>query len=251
MSVYGNPVLTGGSNIVQSLSVTQNGIYNPPSGVNGYAPVTVNVSGGGSDIIGFELYGAGNGGGTQTFQGMINNRYMSCCFHDNMSSTFSINGVIKSFTKSEAGHGYGMFCGTTIPVSDNTFRGLNSVLADGSIVVTTHNDSGSYLSVVGGWVGYPSGGTIYENVSNTTTNVIELDSAHSKILVFVGASSTNLKDINSITINNVNYNIMNIGTRFDGVYSLYAAMEINENVSTMITVVFPAICFNYVSIIGL
>lgn len=38
----------GGSAVVQPLSVTQNGTYNPPSGVDGYAPVTVNVSGGGS-----------------------------------------------------------------------------------------------------------------------------------------------------------------------------------------------------------
>lgn len=42
---------TGGSAVVQPLSVTQNGTYNPPSGVDGYAPVTVNVSGGGSDVI--------------------------------------------------------------------------------------------------------------------------------------------------------------------------------------------------------
>ena len=39
----------GGSAVVQPLSVTQNGTYNPPSGVDGYAPVTVNVQGGSSD----------------------------------------------------------------------------------------------------------------------------------------------------------------------------------------------------------
>lgn len=38
----------GGSAVVQPLSVTQNGTYNPPSGVDGYSPVTVNVSGGGT-----------------------------------------------------------------------------------------------------------------------------------------------------------------------------------------------------------
>jgi hypothetical protein len=37
---------TGGG-VIEPLSVTQNGIYNPPSGVDGYSPVTVNVSGGG------------------------------------------------------------------------------------------------------------------------------------------------------------------------------------------------------------
>ena len=40
-----------GSGVVQPLSVTQNGTYNPPSGVDGYAPVTVNVSGGGSSFL--------------------------------------------------------------------------------------------------------------------------------------------------------------------------------------------------------
>lgn len=38
--------------VIQPLSVTQNGTYNPPSGVDGYAPVTVNVSGGGGvDLV--------------------------------------------------------------------------------------------------------------------------------------------------------------------------------------------------------
>ena len=40
----------GGSAVLEPLSVTQNGTYNPPSGVDGYAPVTVNVSGGGSVV---------------------------------------------------------------------------------------------------------------------------------------------------------------------------------------------------------
>ena len=35
----------GSSAVVQPLSVTVNGTYNPPTGVDGYAPVTVNVSG--------------------------------------------------------------------------------------------------------------------------------------------------------------------------------------------------------------
>lgn len=39
---------TGG--VIQSLSVTQNGTYNPPSGVDGYSPVVVNVSGGGGGV---------------------------------------------------------------------------------------------------------------------------------------------------------------------------------------------------------
>ena len=37
----------GGGAVVQPLSVTENGTYTAPSGVDGYSPVTVNVSGGG------------------------------------------------------------------------------------------------------------------------------------------------------------------------------------------------------------
>lgn len=40
----------GGGAVVQPLNVTQNGTYNPPSGVDGYAPVTVNVQGGGKQL---------------------------------------------------------------------------------------------------------------------------------------------------------------------------------------------------------
>ena len=43
--------VSGGGAVVQPLSVTQNGTYNPPSGVDGYAPVIVNVSGGGGGDI--------------------------------------------------------------------------------------------------------------------------------------------------------------------------------------------------------
>lgn len=44
---------TGGSAVVEPLSVTENGTYNPPSGVDGYAPVSVNVSGGGGVPAGY------------------------------------------------------------------------------------------------------------------------------------------------------------------------------------------------------
>ena len=39
----------GGSAVIEPLSVTQNGTYTAPSGVDGYSPVTVNVSGGGGE----------------------------------------------------------------------------------------------------------------------------------------------------------------------------------------------------------
>lgn len=36
-------MMSGGGKVIRSLSVTQNGTYTPPSGVDGYSPVTVNV----------------------------------------------------------------------------------------------------------------------------------------------------------------------------------------------------------------
>ena len=47
---------TGGGVIVP-LSATQNGVYTPPSGTDGYAPVTVNVSGGGGGITVYSAEG--------------------------------------------------------------------------------------------------------------------------------------------------------------------------------------------------
>ena len=38
----------GGEAVIRSLDVTENGTYSAPSGVDGYNPVNVNVSGGGS-----------------------------------------------------------------------------------------------------------------------------------------------------------------------------------------------------------
>lgn len=43
---------SGGSDpVIQALSVTENGTYTAPSGVDGYSPVTVNVSGGGGGSL--------------------------------------------------------------------------------------------------------------------------------------------------------------------------------------------------------
>jgi len=42
---------SGGGGNIQSLSVTQNGTYTASGGVDGYSPVTVNVSGGASNVI--------------------------------------------------------------------------------------------------------------------------------------------------------------------------------------------------------
>ena len=41
---------SGGSAVIEALNVTTNGTYTAPSGVDGYSPVTVNVSGGGGAV---------------------------------------------------------------------------------------------------------------------------------------------------------------------------------------------------------
>lgn len=45
--------VSGSSAVVHPLNVTQNGTYNPPSGVDGYAPIVVSVSGGGGNVAAF------------------------------------------------------------------------------------------------------------------------------------------------------------------------------------------------------
>lgn len=238
--------------VINPITITENGIYNAPVGVDGYSPVTVNVPDTGSGLQGFELYGAGFGGGTQTFTGKIDNVYLSCCFHDNMSPDYVLNGVTERFSASCTGRGNAMIYATTKAVSNNIPVGLNAMFEHlGSLLQSSHYDAGSYMSVVGGWVGYPTGGTIYENaVPNAAQNTIVMNSAHQKLLVFIAGSAAGLTGT-TVDINGITYNITNMGTKYDSVYSAYAAIEINNNTDTTITVTFPSTCYNYVSIIGI
>lgn len=90
----------GGSAVVQPLSVTQNGTYNPPSGVDGFAPVTVNVSGGGgggSVIYGTAIPGASTGADgdiyLQIVEAAIKNssgQYINTGYHGNSNSKYYI-----------------------------------------------------------------------------------------------------------------------------------------------------------------
>jgi len=41
----------GSAPVVEPLSVTENGVYTAPSGVDGYSPVTVDVQSGGGDVV--------------------------------------------------------------------------------------------------------------------------------------------------------------------------------------------------------
>ena len=74
----------GGGAVVQPLSVTQNGTYNPPSGVDGYAPVTVNVSGGG-------------GGGKPSSAGVITSQNVIVDFNTQTLETFFENDFLHDF----------------------------------------------------------------------------------------------------------------------------------------------------------
>lgn len=238
----------GGEAVVQPLSATQNGTYNPPSGVDGYAPVTVNVSGGGEGQKGFEVYAADGGGGARTNSGFFNNNYFACFFDDNMSSIYTINGV--SATYSTIATGKQQILATTRDVVNPSKTPVNALLpSESSVFTASHGDSGSYVSVVGGWVGYPSGGTIYESAAVGTSNSVTLNSAHDTLLVFIGATS-NTSGITTIDINGNTYTIENIGNHY-GAYGMYTAIEINGNSDTNITVTFPASCWSYVSVIGI
>lgn len=47
--IFLSQISGGGGGTIEPLSVTANGTYNPPEGVDGYSPVTVNVAGSGGD----------------------------------------------------------------------------------------------------------------------------------------------------------------------------------------------------------
>ena len=234
---------------IEPLLVTQNGTYNPPSGVDGYAPVTVDVSS--SELKCFEVYDADGYGGARREKGLLDNNYFVCFFHDNMSSVFTLNGENKPFTVNQPGYDIGRIMATTIAVANPAHEHNNAVLtSEGSEFSVSHSDSGSYISVVGGWVGYPAGGTIYEQEANDTVNSVALNAPHNTLLIFVGASNQGLSTY-KITINGVEYDMTRAGVDYDSVYSMYGAIVIENNSDTTISVTFPISCYNYVSVIGI
>jgi len=206
-------------------------------------------SGGGGAGQGFELYFADYEGWSRKATGLLPNGYFTCFFHDNMSANYTLDGVTYPFL---TGSGYNTQTrGAAKAVTEKDPQFDNAMmLPAGSEFSTSHNDSDSYISVGGGWVGYPSGGAVYEHMANGTTNSITMDRAHQKLLVFVGASQSS-KQITTIDINGVSYDITNNGAKYDSMYGEYGAIEINNNSDTTITVTFPSSCYSYVSIIGL
>lgn len=269
---------TGGSAVIESKNITANGAYTAPTGVDGYSPVVVdvqpnlqsktatqngtvtpdagydalssvvvNVSGGGGDAKGFEVYAADGGGNVRENSGCLDNQYFCCYFDDNMAQQFTLNGTSYNFSVIAAGKQQTL--ATTRAVADNQSIEQNAVFREGSVFTVQHSDTGSYISVVGGWFGYPTGGTIYEQAASGTANSITLASAHSTLLIFLGACF-NADGVSSVEINGNTYNITNIGYHY-GAYGVFGAIEVNGNTDTAITATFPASGWSYLSIIGI
>lgn len=226
-----------------TISITENGSVD----VTQYATANVNVSGGGGAVKGFELYAADGNGYARVNEGRLNNQYFVCYFDDNMSSTYTLNG--QSYTFSTISSGKQQTLATTKAVTDNQDRSVNAVILDGSIFTASHGDSGSYVSIVGGWVGYPTGGAVFENASTGASNSITLDVVYDKLLVFIGACFDQ-DGITSVEINGTSYNITNIGYHY-GAYGVYGAIELEGNSDTTITATFSSSGWSYMSIIGI
>lgn len=189
----------------------------------------------------FEVYMADGSGYTTDKTGQYNNSYLVAYFDDNMAHTYSINGVSETYSVIAAGQQETLA----------TTKAVTNPGPGGSRFITSHYDSGSYISVVGGWVNVPSGGTIYEQAANGTQNTIPMNSAHDTLYIFVGGCAGSLSGKSSIVINGTTYTINNIGTFYGGMYGMYGTIIINSNQATTVSVTWPASCTNYLSIIGL
>lgn len=243
-------VVKNGSLVSQgSRTITGNGTYDTTL----ISSLTANIEGGGGggeSVKGFELCFADFGGNSRNAVCLLDNKYFSCFFHDNMSGTYTLNGTSYSFLTGSGSGSNTKTRGATKETANNTDTSENSIISKGSVFSTSHNDNGSYISVGGGWVGYPSGGTIYENMNTGTTNSITMNKAHKTLLIFVGASQKTYA-ISTIDINGDTYNIKNNGANYDNVYGEYGAIVIDNNSDTTITVTFPNSCWSYLSIVGI
>lgn len=188
----------------------------------------------------FEVYMADGSGYTTDKTGQYNNSYLVAYFDDNMAHTYSINGVSETYSVIATGQQETLA----------TTKAVTNPGPGGSRFITSHYDNGSYISVVGGWVNVPSGGTIYEQAANGTQNTIIMNSAHDTIFIFVGGCSNSLSGKTSVEINGTIYTINNIGTFYGGKYGMYGTIILNNNRANTISVTWPASCTNYLSIIG-
>ena len=207
------------------------------------------VLGGGTDgVRGFEVAFANGEGGTQEGGLTFDNQYFVCYFDDNMRSTYTLNGV--SRTMSVVASGNQQTLADTLKVTNPQVQSLNAILNHaGSTFTFLHDDSGSYCSVVGGWTGYPAGGTIYKQSTYGTRNAITLAEAHDTLLVFIGACGS-LSSYNTVSVNGTSYTVKNIGSHY-GQIAIYGAIELEGNTSTTVTVTLPVSCYSFVSIVGL
>ena len=206
------------------------------------------VLGGGTDgVRGFEVAFANGSGGTQEGALTLDNQYFVCYFDDNMSTTYTLNGVSRSYSVIAAGNEATR--ADTLEVTNTPTQGPNAVFAGGSKYRIFHDDEGSYCSILGGWTGYPTGGTIYKKVVSGTQNTITLGRAHSTLLVFIGACGS-LSSYNTVSVNGISYTMKNIGNHY-GKVAVYGAIELEGNTGTTVTVTLPVSCYSFVSIVGL
>ena len=111
----------GGSEpTIEALSVTENGTYTAPSGVDGYNPVTVNVSGGGGitpsgtysitsngiyDIVSFasvDVNVSGGGGGDHDVEAAIIQRNISGSYYNSVATIVGIYAFTSCTSLTEA-----------------------------------------------------------------------------------------------------------------------------------------------------
>lgn len=167
-------VNVSGSGVIQSLSINANGTYNPPSGVDGYAPVVVNVpSAGGLPwneplLRNWDFTNPVNTRGNTQYSnsGTIDVINGWKAYYLNLQLT--ANGIIyKNFSTSYIGN---MFCPFKININDlsgKTFTLsclVDGVLYDTTFVMRSNQGSAAEINDLGG-----SGVDFRCNVDSNTT----------------------------------------------------------------------------------